>query len=48
MRKSKIRLKIGQSKITHRKLDGKRRKVIVRKVGRNKEKVRIIGKRKKR
>lgn len=43
MAKRKSKLKVGQSKITYRKIDGKRRKVKVTRMSGGKEKVRIIG-----
>ena len=43
MAKRKRKRKVGSSYITYRKIDGKRRKVKVTKVGKNREKVRIVG-----
>ena len=43
-RKKKRKMKVGSSKITFRKVGGKRRKVRVTKVSRKKYKVRVIGK----
>lgn len=45
-KKAKKTLKVGQSKITFRKVGGKRRKVKVTKMSRKKYRVRVVGKKK--